>query len=303
MKVVLMGGLGNQMFQLAFALGQKFDEIELFYNLGNARMNNRDVPEICDFILPSRVSLRSAPEKFKWLSEKIIGVNIGIHLRDTFSAKLFRSTIRFLSSIYFSFLLGNLVNVRVSTNIGFHEFRKLNNNSLVIGYFQTYRYLDSENPIELAGIQPKTISSATLKWINKNKGLNLLAIHFRLGDYRNEPSIGILDSEYFARALDTLNRESFDKIVVFTDSPGDLKSYIPRNLKNFEIAPSGSTSAESMWIMQKCSSFIIANSSFSWWAAKLSLTTKKIVVAPQPWFLDLDTPRDLIPPTWFKVKR
>jgi len=59
---------------------------------------------------------------------------------------------------------------------------------------------------------------------------------------------------------------------------------------------------EDMRLMMNCKHNIIANSSFSWWAAWLNQNPNKIVVAPKQWFNDptVDT-KDVIPETWQKV--
>ena len=46
--------------------------------------------------------------------------------------------------------------------------------------------------------------------------------------------------------------------------------------------------------------YVIANSTFSWWAAYLSLNPGVEVVAPSPWFMGMEDPKELIPPNWKK---
>ena len=60
---------------------------------------------------------------------------------------------------------------------------------------------------------------------------------------------------------------------------------------------------EQMLLMSCCHHNIIANSSFSWWAAYFNSYTDKIVCYPSVWFghsMNHDT-KDLCPSEWIKI--
>ena len=66
----------------------------------------------------------------------------------------------------------------------------------------------------------------------------------------------------------------------------------------------GNTAIEDMILMSLCDHNIIANSSFSWWAAWLGETSESIIITPDPWF-GPEGPKDvhdLIPSRWEKIK-
>jgi hypothetical protein len=52
--------------------------------------------------------------------------------------------------------------------------------------------------------------------------------------------------------------------------------------------------------MKNCKHHIIANSSFSWWAAWLAKSPEKIVISPIKWFVNKEV-KNLIPAEWISL--
>ena len=55
-------------------------------------------------------------------------------------------------------------------------------------------------------------------------------------------------------------------------------------------------------LMSHCKSNVIANSSFSWWAAWLNQNRDKTIIAPKQWYANnAMSTKDLIPGTWIQL--
>jgi len=107
---------------------------------------------------------------------------------------------------------------------------------------------------------------------------NSIAIHVRRGDYDGDYHTR-LSNEYYCKALENFSINS--KVYIFSDDINECKklfswldvTYIDGNhyMKDFAM-------------MQKCTHFIIGNSTYSWWAAWLGKHPNKKVIAPKQWF-------------------
>lgn len=64
----------------------------------------------------------------------------------------------------------------------------------------------------------------------------------------------------------------------------------------------GTADVDDMYLMSCCKHNVIANSSFSWWAAWLNANPEKIIIAPKKWFNTATlTAADLVPDNWLRL--
>lgn len=135
-----------------------------------------------------------------------------------------------------------------------------------------------------------------------------VAIHLRVGknpvnpeepSYINNPFyVPLAKTGYY---IDAINQFGPDrKFLVFSDDTEFAKTYFVGDKFAFD---EGGDTIDVFNRMASCDSFIIANSSFSWWAAYLSPHPAKIVVAPtyDKWYKDGSEIRTKIPKTWRQV--
>jgi hypothetical protein len=76
-------------------------------------------------------------------------------------------------------------------------------------------------------------------------------------------------------------------------------------LLTFEKASDDLADWEQLLLMSNCTHNIIANSSFSWFAAYFNSNKDKIVCYPNKWFCGLNEHicvDDLFPPAWQKIQ-
>lgn len=121
-----------------------------------------------------------------------------------------------------------------------------------------------------------------------------VAIHVRRGDYVNNPFyIQLWETYYYEKATALFPKEKF--LVFSDDIPYCKKIFGDMDCEFSE----GLSEVDDLNKMASCKSIIIANSSYSWWAAYISPYAEKIV-APKQWFTDGITRIDL-PETWIKI--
>ena len=131
-----------------------------------------------------------------------------------------------------------------------------------------------------------------------------VGVHVRRGDYVTDPAIaavhGVQPAEYYAAAAEVIaSRASAPRFFVFSDdvawAEGHLRFPGPTR---FVRETAGLRPAIDQRLLASCRHFVIANSTFSWWAAWLGLAPDKMVVVPRKWFAGAEPPTGMIPATW-----
>lgn len=142
---------------------------------------------------------------------------------------------------------------------------------------------------------------------NNFRRQDTVALHIRRGDYLTQVALewlGLLPLEYYQRALTTLcEKVDLKQAVVFSDDIEWVKQHLLLEIET--IYASGSISHSSMedfYLMSCCRHQVIANSTFSWWAAYLNEYPEKRIVAPNKWYNKTDiNDKDLVPSEWIRL--
>ncbi len=115
---------------------------------------------------------------------------------------------------------------------------------------------------------------------------------------------GTIPAEWYDLARRRLDaRLGKPKYFVFSDDPGWARANLSAFRDAVFIEPNtDGRDAEDMHLMSLGRHQIIANSSFSWWAAWLNRNPDKHIIAPAKWFAapGIDT-SDLLPKSWIRL--
>ncbi len=178
-------------------------------------------------------------------------------------------------------------------------------NLMLSGYWQSERYFAEIRSRIRADFAFKNVRRANgnSDLANRLGSMESVCVHVRRGDYlRPGDQRGFLGRAYYQRAVQAMaTRVKNPVFYVFSDD-------IDWCRKNIELpypqafVPS-ENEEEHLKLMTRCKHFIIANSTFSWWAAWLATNPGKLIVAPKRWFRKSSglCSADLIPKDWITV--
>jgi hypothetical protein len=111
---------------------------------------------------------------------------------------------------------------------------------------------------------------------------NTCSLHVRRGSYVHtwhERFVDLALGDYYEKAMQQLDDDTV--FVVFSDEIAWCKY---RFRGDRFVFMEGQQDVDDLFLMSRCQSHIIANSSFSWWAAWLDQNPGKTVIAPAAWF-------------------
>jgi hypothetical protein len=302
----LTGGLGNQLFQYAALLtySQKNRAILDVVN-GNPRLNESGVAELLDFHLAPHIEIHA--KRMPALTRKSIGYILRSHISPVGPElfPFFRLGARIATSVLVSIHYKKIVIVNALEDLGNdHQFSPSNFNSLLIGYFQSDIWARALIDTSIT----QKVTAKDISRIDEFEKLALiespLIVHVRLGDYVAESGFGIPAEQYYYNAIDQqLKSGWYRKIWLFSDEPDRAKTLIPEPFRSDVrvMEQLGYSSVQTLQLMRLGKGYVIANSTFSFWGAYLSISNKPLVIYPRPWFKDIKSPRDLAPKDWTQM--
>jgi hypothetical protein len=296
-QITLMGGLGNQLFQYARALTDKADNY-LVDLVSSNRRTSANLPDLSDFKLVDSVQILEVSKSFIQKS-KLLNAAIRLSAKTRDRNMLF-SNVEALLQFQTLLTQGRFVKFRVAN--GLDDLCEMANADCYIGYFQHYR---AASFLQNAGLELNSPSTLEQEYLIKSQSDFPLIVHYRLTDYLLQESFGTPNSSYYSEAI-KFQWESgrYGRIWIFSDDIQKAKEMFPGEYLDHSVfvnEPSASP-AEILQVMRLGSGYVIANSSYSWWAASLSRTVNPVVVSPEPWFASFDSPGEILQPTWVKMK-
>jgi hypothetical protein len=201
----------------------------------------------------------------------------------------------------------------ILTNV-LNNLQKVN---MLVGYFQSSKYFDTykDKIFQLLKISNKQLVIKVL-YENLINFDNTISMHFRLGDYKKYPEVyPILTTEYYINSVNYILSQkstatSVRNILYFCedDDFNDVLQIIIQLQHiytdlTFERADNKLLDWQQMLLMSLCKDNIIANSTFSWWAAYFNSNINKNVCYPATWFKMTagHNTRDLCPDDWTAI--
>lgn len=164
------------------------------------------------------------------------------------------------------------------------------------GFYQSYRYFEDcadyiRDLFKLASVDRQ----------------RLVSLHVRRGDFVSHGDcFRVLPLYYYQNAVQVFTARGFKDFLVFSDDPLWCARHLPSVMPNVNFQFSTVNGAyDALSRMAACAGHIIANSTFSWWAAWLNHGATVVCPHRRDWFgpqyakANMD---DLYPPWWLQLQ-
>ena len=283
-QIPLMGGLGNQIFQLAAGIYLR-------------QKHGRDVYYTTTLLQP--------PKFFRAGSTSIRNLMISELIKSTERSKLSRLQILILRMFTNS---NNKLVVTEKPNATELLADCDPKTRIYVGYFQQLKYVNAVG----ADLLERFSSSATFKFLIPKSLEPRVAIHIRLGDYSSNKRArsfhGLSEISYFIEgAKILLERLQTRSILIVSDEPERARALFEQYFNQYGIqitCSSGMSEYEDLALLSHSAGLVASNSSFSWWAAWLSSPLGSKVIVPSPWFAEFSNAEEnLFDSRWTVIDR
>ena len=194
----------------------------------------------------------------------------------------------------------------------YNKIPQFDEDFIIFGYYQSYLYFDNNKDTikRLLNIDKnrEIIKNEHLEIFSDKMPISM---HFRIGDYVKASHVHpVLDIEYYKKALMAIYEkipnlsEKYYILYFFEEQDTNIVNAIVTELimeySEIDFRPCNVfiEDWEQMLLMSNCSHNILANSTFSWWGGYLNSNSNKIVIYPEKWIGLTNKTEDLFPKNW-----
>ncbi len=291
-RLNLMAGMGNQMFEYAYARAlslQYHEKLEInpyFMTLAGVGAGRKgyfnnvlkclNLPEEVSFISKKKGYLCGIPDIAEFVILRKYNSGAKLHGEQQFHRMCERGKIYTDDCFtYYSYVESN---AKVKKIIGYYQSED---------YFAPYK-----NQIKRELLVKKEPSDRNKEKIEELQQCNAVCVHIRRGDYvsnKKNEALVVCDEIYYKRGMDYIAGKVENPVFyVFSDNLQEI-NWIKENYHfdyDVRYIELNNPDYEELRLMYQCRHFVIANSTFSWWGAYLSDNEDKLIVAPKIWNKD-----------------
>ncbi|MBQ9991349.1 MAG: glycosyltransferase [Lachnospiraceae bacterium] len=261
--IVLSGGLGNQMFQYALYLYFQAKGVEVKMDDTTEYLHEKKrKPQLGIFGIRYE---RATPEEIRHYTDSYMDLPSRVR------RKLFgRKSRLYMDGYHFDPAVLDM------------------EDGYLYGWWQSEKYFQEvANQVRQAFVLPQRLLTGE----NRAYGIRLqecesVGVHIRRGDYLEVDELygGICTEEYYRKAMEKMRRQvpgcSF---FIFTNDPDWAREHMQGEDIHIVEENDEAHGYLDLYLMSRCRHNIIANSSFSWWAAWLNENPAKKIIAPSRW--------------------
>jgi hypothetical protein len=313
--LTLIGGLGNQLSGYAF---------------GYAMAKRMDTELYLDDSLLKKLEKKNNIENLYGLGHFDISLPKSKKLKNEVIIFLYNSLLGKIYRKIYEFIPFRLKNIIIETDFRLNlEILQMNKKSayFLYGYWPAFNYWSEFKDEVLSNIKfSDLIENSFFKSKKKIEKTNSVSVHIRRGDYEKKPDVNntlgnVCSINYYRKSYDFIySKVKNPQFIVFSDDIEWAKEnfkidgneiYVDEHSNNDDNEVGHKNDGQNdLYLMSLCKHNILANSSFSLWAALLNKNSSKIVVCPSKWFNPKNSNLDKInneyintifPDEWIKI--
>lgn len=298
--VRLQGGLGNQMFQYAFAKSLSLrHNVDLFLDTSLLGNDSND----------ANIVLRHFDLDIFRIKEQFAEKSLIVKFNGTSKPSLVQRI---------QFKVNRILDRYPLIIQHHHDFdeaviTKIGADACIVGRWQSELYFLQHKATIKEIFNPSVLepNKYTKSFLSNLQDKVTVGIQVRRGDYITHPiystQLGALNFEYYESAITLIKSKLPLQVLHFVVVSDDIE-YCKEvfadveNIHFVEQEKSKSGFVSDFWLLSQCEHNIISNSTFAWWAAWIGENENSIVIAPKNWAITKRfSPPFIIPERWIAV--